>query len=48
MFDKKNENTPPKVSADTNILAATWIDDMGHPQKDGDDKIIFYNNEQLI
>ena len=42
---------PPKVNKDqscTNILAATWIDDMGHPQKDGDDKIIFYNNEQLI
>ena len=33
IFDKKDENIPPKVSAAesiNNVLAATWIDDMGH------------------
>ena len=49
MFEKKlDESLPPKASlveSGTNIIAATWIDDMGHPQKDGDDKIIYYNNE---
>ena len=27
---------------------ATWIDDIGYPQNDWDDKILFYNNESIL
>ena len=35
-------------SRDKNILVATWIDDIGYPQNDWDDKILFYNNESIL
>lgn len=31
-----------------NIIAATWLDDMGKPQKEMQDRHIFYNNETLL
>jgi hypothetical protein len=35
-------------SKDKNVLVATWIDDIGYPQNDWDDKILFYNNESIL
>ena len=47
--DKKDEPQEELVELyETNILVATWIDDIGHPQKDQEDKILFYNNESLL
>ena len=33
---------------DKNILVTTWINDFGYPQKTWDDKILFYNSEQIL
>ena len=34
--------------SDNNILVASWIDDWGTPQKDFEDRIVFYNSETLL
>ena len=48
---------PPSVSIselnlfhieDENIIASSWIDDLGNKQKDFDDKLVFYNNEDIL
>ena len=33
---------------DSNILVASWIDDLGYPQKEYDEKILFYNSETIL
>lgn len=31
-----------------NMIVASWIDDLGNPQKEMEDKVLFYNNESII
>jgi len=33
---------------DQNMLVASWIDDLGYPQKELEDKVLFYNSEQIL
>ena len=33
---------------DENILVASWMDDLGNKQQDFDDKLLFYNNEDIL
>ena len=48
---------PPSVSIselglfqieDENIIVASWVDDLGNKQQDFDDKLVFYNNEDIL
>lgn len=33
---------------DSNVLVASWIDDLDYPQKPWEDKILFYNSENIL
>ena len=42
LADRKDEVT------EQNMIAASWIDDLGNPQKEMDEKNVFFNNETLL
>lgn len=33
---------------DSNMLLATWFDNLGYPEKDLDDKVCFFNSEKIL
>mgnify|MGYP000960353552 CR=1 FL=1 len=45
-----NEESPLDLmyKHDTNMLVASWIDDLGYPQKESEDKVLFYNSESML
>jgi len=48
---KQVENLSPcdlLYQHDSNVLVASWIDDLGYKQKEFDDKILFYNSECIL
>ena len=47
----KVENVSPcdlLYQHDSNVLVASWIDDLGYRQNEFDDKILFYNSESIL
>ena len=46
---QKQQSLTSKIQElENNIIVASWINDLGFPQKYEDDKYLFYNSEYLL